>query len=88
MNWDDKTKEEWERLSKHIRYGLVMKHLKLGDAVNQEILDAVKHWYGDVFEKLPDPETIATIHFDSLGQPHTLNDDIIKIVRTQDDDKT
>jgi len=64
-----------------------LKDLKEGDPITSRHIEAVKRILGDIHAKIGEPKSIATIHFDKVGQPHTLNDDIIDVKRINVQDK-
>ncbi len=67
--------EKYQQVAKYFKDCRPLWELKVGDVVTQEHVDSIFKLLG----KAPKGELLATIHFDHLGQPYTLNDDVIKV---------
>ncbi len=71
------TKEEIENM-KCFERAMWLRDIKVGAVVTDKMYEAVQYFLGSLISVLPEIKPIATIHFDKMGQPHTLNDDIIQ----------
>lgn len=74
------TQDEIRQLEGTIKRTMALKSIKVGEIVTQEQFDAIRFYLGESIDLFPEPRVLK-IHFDKLGQPHTLDDDIIESVK-------
>lgn len=56
-----------------------LKRIKVGTVIDEKLYSCIRFYLGEIIDKIPEP-TALSIHFDSLGNAHTLNDDLIESI--------
>lgn len=78
--WYEKKLEEMsdedKKAMRNMEAYLQLGSMKVGEEIRDIHIDAIKHFFGeDFFNRMPKGR-VATIHFNKLGQPMTLDTDV------------